>query len=258
LTYAASGVPYRIDLPGAHDAALDRLVELGALDVESGARGVAALMPDGVPPGVVAQALGVVDIAVSAAVGRDEDSVWTLSVPPVRVGAQTIRLSDTRVFGTGQHPTTALCLEMLVDLIAAGPPDGMLDVGTGSGVLAIAALKLGVSRATAIEIDAEAVRVAAENARTNRVADRLELVYGGLDAINGAWPLVVANVLAAPLIEMAPVLVRRIGRHGRLVLSGISRAVEPDVVRAYRRLGMHHHRSDERGGWIAALLQSSW
>jgi ribosomal protein L11 methyltransferase len=251
-------VPYRIDLHGAGDGALERLVELGALDVESGARGVTALMPDGVAPGAVARALGLTDIAVSAAVGRDEDSVWTLSVPPVRVGSHTISLSDARVFGTGLHPTTALCLEVLADLIAAEAPDRVLDVGTGSGVLAIAALKLGVPRATAIDIDAGAVRAAAENARTNRVADRLELLHGGLEATNGAWPVVVANILAAPLIEMAPVLVRRVGRHGRLVLSGIPRAVEPDVVRAYRHLGMHHNRSDERGGWIAALLQSSW
>ena len=251
-------MPYRIDLRRAGDDALDRLVDLGALDVEADGETLAALMPDGVAPDAIARALGIRDFTVSSAAGRDEDSVWTLSVPPVRVGAHTISLSDAQVFGTGLHPTTALCLEMLAELIAVEAPDRMLDVGTGSGVLAIAALKLGVPRATAIDIDASAVEVAVKNARANGVGDRLEVVTGGPDAIDGAWPLVVANILAAPLIEMAPVLVRRVGRQGRLVLSGIPRAVEPDVVRAYRRLGMHHNRSDERGGWIAALLQSSW
>ena len=251
-------MPYRIDLPGAGEAALDRLVELGALDVESDASSVAALMPDGVSPETVAAAIGVATVAVSPATGRDEDSVWTLSAHPLRIGRQTITLSDARVFGSGLHPTTRLCLDMLTDILAPEAPGAMLDVGTGSGVLAIAALTLGVPRVTAIDVDAEAVRVAAEHARTNGVAARLEIVHGGPDAIDGAWPLVVANVLAAPLIEMAPVLVRRVGHHGRLVLSGIPRAVAPDVVRAYRRLGMHHVRSDERRGWIAILLQASW
>lgn len=251
-------MPYRIDLRGADGRAFDRLVELGALDVESDGTSVAALMPDGVAPETVVAATGAVAIAVSAAAGRDEDSVWTLSPRPVRVGSRTLALSDARVFGSGLHPTTALCLHMLGDLVALDAPASMLDVGTGSGVLAIAALLLGVPRVTAIDIDAEAVRVAAENARANGVAGRLELAHGGPDAIPGAWPLVVANVLAAPLIEMAPVLVRRVGHQARLVVSGIPRAAEPDVVRAYRRLGLHHVRSEERGGWVAVLLQASW
>ena len=251
-------MPYRLDLPGAGDAALDRLIELGALDVEVNDRRIAALMPDGVAPETVARALGTQRFTVSAASGRDEDSVWTLSTRPIQLGAHSIALVDSRVFGTGLHPTTALCLEMLADLVGDDPPARLLDVGTGSGVLAIAALKLGVPRATAIDIDEDAVRVAPENARLNGVADRLEVHHAGPDGIDGAWPLAVANVLAAPLIEMAPVLVRRVGHHGRLVLSGIPAAVEPDVVRAYRHLGMRHVRSEGRGGWTAILLQSTW
>jgi ribosomal protein L11 methyltransferase len=94
-------------------------------------------------------------------------------------------------------------------------------VGTGSGILALTALKLGVPQAVGLEIDAEALPVAAENARRNHLADRLHLVLGGPEVVEGHWPLVVANVLAAPLMEMAPVLVRRLARSGRLVLSGI-------------------------------------
>jgi len=72
------------------------------------------------------------------------------------------------------------------------------------------------------------------------------------------WPLVVANILAAPLIEMAPALVRRVGRRGRLVLSGIPSSVEPDVDQAYRRLGMRRVDVRSRAGWIALLMQASW
>jgi ribosomal protein L11 methyltransferase len=162
------------------------------------------------------------------------------------------------VFGTGLHPTTALCLELLEELVPQDSPSGVLDVGTGSGVLAIAALVLGVPRAMAIDIDPEAVRVAADNARRNGVGDRLEVSHGGPDELTDAWPLVLANVLAAPLIEMAPVLVRRVAHRGQLVLSGIPQSVDEEVVRAFRRLGMWHARTSARGGWAAVLLRASW
>ena len=84
------------------------------------------------------------------------------------------------------------------------PPDGVLDVGTGSGILALAALMMGVPRAHGIDIEDEALRVAAENARINALDERLQLTRGGPEAVTGMWPLVLANVLPGPLIEMAP------------------------------------------------------
>ena len=264
-------MPYRIDLPRAGPDALDRLVELGAIDADVSSDGrIAALMPDGVPPGEVARVLGVSDISISPESGRDGGSVWVLNPHPVRVGRVRIvpahagadpgalRLIDARAFGTGLHPTTALCLEALQDAVEAGVPDAVLDVGTGSGVLALAALMLGVPRALAIDIDDEAVRVAAENARINALDGRLALAHGGPEAVTGTWPLVLANVLAAPLIEMAPALVRRVGRDGQLVLSGIASSVEYDVDRAYRHLGMRRIGTKARAGWVALVLRASW
>jgi ribosomal protein L11 methyltransferase len=264
-------VPYRVDVTRASDAALDRLVELGALDVEhSPGGGIAALMPDGVAPEHVAQALGVTDLSVSPAVGRDAGSVWTLSPRPTRVGRLWIvpahagaepgvlRLTDSAAFGTGLHPTTVMCLEAIEECLQPTAAATLLDVGTGSGVLALAALLMGVPRALGIDTDAEALRAAAENARLNALDWRLQLARGGPDAVAGTWPLVVANLLAAPLVELAPVLVRRVGHHGRLVLSGIPSSVEGDVDRAYRRLGMHRVRTQSRAGWSALVLQASW
>jgi ribosomal protein L11 methyltransferase len=134
----------------------------------------------------------------------------------------------------------------------------MLDVGTGSGVLALAALTMGVSQAVALDIDAHALRIAAENARLNNLADRVQFVLGGPHDVRGTWPLVVANVLAAPLIEMAPVLVQRVGNRGRLILSGIPISLESEVRQAYQHLGMRHLRSETRAGWMVLLLQASW
>jgi ribosomal protein L11 methyltransferase len=264
-------VPYRIDIAHAGDAVLNRLVELGALDVErSPGGGIAALLPDGIAPEYVARALGVDDVCISPAVGRDAGSVWILSPRPTRIGSLRIvpayagaepgvlRLIDSATFGTGLHPTTAMCFEAIEEALQLSTPSALLDVGTGSGVLALAALLMGVPRALGLDIDAEAVRVAAENARLNALDRRLRLVRGGPDAIAGTWPLVVANLLAAPLVELAPVLVRRVGHHGRLVLSGIPSSLEPDVDRAYRRLGMYHVRAQTRAGWSALVLQASW
>jgi ribosomal protein L11 methyltransferase len=169
-----------------------------------------------------------------------------------------LNLVDSRAFGTGLHPTTALCLEAIDRILRTATPEAMLDVGTGSGVLAIAALMLGVASARAIDVDQSALEIAAENAAINSVGARLQLSRGGPETVTGTWPLVVANVLAAPLIDMAPQLVRRIGHDGQLVLSGIAESVAADVDREYRRLGMRHVETNARDGWIANVFRAPW
>jgi ribosomal protein L11 methyltransferase len=264
-------VPYRVDLRNPGDDAFDRLVELGALDAEASHDGrIAALMPDSVAPEQVASALGVDDLLVSPAAGRDDGSVWILHPRAIRIGRLRIvpasaeaepgalRLVDSAAFGTGLHPTTALCLEALDEAVQISLPDAVLDVGTGSGVLALATLLMGVRTALGIDIDDEALRVAAQNARINTLEKRFQLARGGPETLAGEWPFVVANVLAAPLIEMAPALVRRVGHHGQLVLSGIPASVEQDVVEAYRRLGMRRVRVTSRAGWVAIVMHASW
>lgn len=264
-------MPYRIDAPGLGEHALERLIVLGAIDVDILPGGtLAALMPDAVSPEQVASALGEARVSVSPAAGRDADSVWMLGPRETRVGrvrivpanvradATAVRLVDGPAFGTGFHPTTALCLQALQDVVAKDQPGAVLDVGTGSGVLALAALVLGVPRAIGVDIDEQALQVAAENARLNGMDGRLELVCGGPEAVAGTWPLILANVLAAPLIEMAPALVRRLGHRGQLVLSGVGASVEEDVARSYTRLGLRRLRTMSRDGWMALVLGATW
>ena len=161
-------MPYRVDLRTIVDDALDRLVELGAIDVESADGGmIAALMPDSVSPEQIVSAFAIEDISVSAAVGRDAGSVWVLRpraahVGPLRIVPAdaatergTLRLVDSAAFGTGLHPTTSMCLEAIIEAAQTATPQTILDVGTGSGVLALAALLIGVSRATGIDTDGD-------------------------------------------------------------------------------------------------------
>ena len=264
-------VPYRIDVRDASDSSLDRLIELGALDVESSpGQAIAAIVPDSVTPQNVASALGIDDISISPAAGRDNDSVWVLSPRLIRIGSLRIvpahleaetsdlRLIDAAAFGTGLHPTTALCLEALDEIVQTVQPSAVLDVGTGSGVLALGALMLGVPRALAIDVDDEALRVVTDNACLNKLDARLQAARGGPETVTGTWPLVLANILAAPLIEMAPTLVRRVGHHGQLVLSGIPSSLELEVAQAYIRLGMHRVNARSRDGWVALVLRASW
>ena len=265
-------MPYRIFLPpGDHDHDVDRIIELGALDVElTPAGGLDVLMPDRVTPAQAADALGVRDLTVAPAIPRDDASVWMLRPHPVQIGrlrivpadvaaaVGSLRLIDGPAFGSGFHPTTALCVEMLDEIVQNRNPRSVLDVGTGSGILALAALTLGVPRAVGIDIDADALSYAARNRRLNGLNERLALIRGGPDAVAGRWPLVTANILAAPLMEMAATLTRRVGHHGELILSGVAASLEGQVGDTYRRLGMQRVRAAARGGWVALLLRASW
>ena len=139
--------------------------------------------------------------------------------------AVVVELDPGLAFGTGTHPTTALCLRWL----DAAELDGatVLDFGSGSGILAIAALKLGAASAAAVDIDPQAVTATLNNAAENDVGDRLTTALGDRERFD----VVLANVLAGPLIERAEELAGRLARGGRLVLSGVL-AAQADAVHA--------------------------
>ncbi len=145
-----------------------------------------------------------------------------------------VEIDPGMAFGTGTHGTTRLCLEAIASLYDGGSlPDRVLDVGTGSGILAIAAAALGAGRVLACDIDSESCRVAAENAALNRVSSRVEVTGAPLESLEGSFGLVVANILAEENVRLASELVGRLLPGGTLVLSGILREKESMVVSAF-------------------------
>ncbi len=147
---------------------------------------------------------------------------------PPEPGAVNVALDPGAAFGTGSHPTTRLCLAWLEREVRPG--DTVLDYGCGSGILAIAALKLGAARATGVDIDPLALETARYNAGRNAV--RLELA-SAREALPGLARLTVANILANPLRMLAPVLARHTAPGGRIALSGILESQADEVVDAY-------------------------
>ena len=149
---------------------------------------------------------------------------------PDRSNAVIVRLDPGLAFGTGTHATTAMCLEWLDAIDLQGRT--VLDYGCGSGVLAIAALKLGCKQAHAMDIDVQAVTATRENAAQNGVQDRLT-VSAPEREIDGQFDVVLANILAGPLVELAASISDRVKSGGQLALSGILSEQAPEVLEAY-------------------------
>ena len=159
-------------------------------------------------------------------------------------------------FGTGDHATTATCLRFLADVSEefAGQPWEILDLGAGSGILALAARLLGARKAEAGDFDPHAVRTAKENARLN---DIKATAIKKLDVRDWqpqrTWNVVAANLFSDLLMEVAPKIVAAVAPGGRLVFSGILRTQETEVVAAFKRAGMRIDRLVRKGKWVSGL-----
>lgn len=171
-----------------------------------------------------------------------------------------IEIEAGEAFGTGHHGTTAGCLAEIDRLHHLYRFENILDLGTGTGVLAIAIAKAWHQTVLATDIDPVAVRVTKENARLNRVGWRIDAFTAagfGHAALTSRKPfdLVVANILAGPLIGLAPILTRHLAWHATVVLSGLLVHQGPRVIAAYRAQGLRVVRSSAREGWLTLTLQ---
>ena len=285
LSTGAPAVCIELDVAaGDAELAADRLWAAGATAVEErdgGAPGRRALIA-GIPAGTVDTVLGALDPAWRPRVVEVDDGAWADAwrdyAGPVRVGRRlvvvpawidavpdesgadmvTVRLDPGRAFGSGTHATTQLALAALEGLVGGGAAT-VLDVGSGSGVLAVAAALLGAQRVVAVDTDPEAVRATAENAARNGVGGTVEGRLGHLaEAVpeddSGRFDVVVVNIGAAAIIEAAAVMQSRLAPGGHLVLTGFLAPATPRVRAAFGDLDPVAEAGD--GEWRLLTLRS--
>jgi ribosomal protein L11 methyltransferase len=217
--------------------------------------------------------------AYQTIVETDWSESWKVNFHPLRIGRRLvvvpawlnpplapddleIRLDPGMAFGTGTHPSTGLCLKIIERRLTPGAP--MLDLGTGSGILAIAAVRLGSGPVLALDIAPEAVRVAGENVRTNGVADRVQVAKASLAEVlagqfGASWlstPLVVANILASviiPLLEQG--LATIVAPGGLLVVAGILDKQAYRVIAAIEAAGLTIAAQEHLEEWVAFIAR---
>ncbi len=209
---------------------------------------------------------------------RSEDwsTSWKVHFKPLRVGTRllivptwedaaslpgdlVLRIDPGMAFGTGGHETTRLCLELLEKIMDAGraAAPSLLDLGTGSGILAMAASLLGAGRILALDIDPEAVDVARENLALNDLADKVECGTVPLESLEEGFDIILANILAEELVRLAPGLAARLNPGGALILSGILAEKEDLVRRGFADQPLLYQETNKAGEWVAMLYRST-
>ena len=164
-------------------------------------------------------------------------------------GEKVIRLDPGLAFGTGTHDTTRLCLKLIDRYLKPG--DRVLDVGCGSGILAISALLLGAEEARGCDIDPLAVKTAQENAQINGVEDRCRFVQADLtQGLQGTFQLICANIVADVIIKLLPDVPRYLAAGGVFIASGIVDIRKGDVLQALESQGFAVETVEEEGGWV--------
>jgi ribosomal protein L11 methyltransferase len=204
---------------------------------------------------------------------HDWASDWQQHFPPFRVGNRLVihpswvdwpttgneavlTLDPGQAFGTGTHATTGLCLEALSDLFeSTSPPQRVLDVGTGSGILAMAGAALGAEKVIACDIDSEACQVARANIKQNQLTQLISITDDPLDKIPGQYDLVLANILAAENIRLADQFLEHLAPKGRLVLSGILIEQEQQVITGFSGLPLKLLSTSHRDEWTCIVYQ---
>lgn len=169
-------------------------------------------------------------------------------------GEVTVILDPGMAFGTGSHETTRLCMCFLEKLVDENTK--MLDIGTGSGILSITALRLGAKSALGVDIDELAVKIAGENAELNGVRDKIELVWGDLvEKVSGKYNLVCANIVADVIIRLAPDVRQYMADNARLIVSGIIEERADEVKTVLEEHGFTVCETITENGWAAMLLK---
>ncbi len=173
-----------------------------------------------------------------------------------REGEIVIEIDPGMAFGTGTHPSTQMCLQALEKFLRHSPGKlSILDVGTGSGILAIAAWKMGTKDVVGVDIDPVAIDCARKNAGANGVEGRIDLRVGSLSRLRKKFDIVVANLLPQEILKLTRSLAGRIGPEGLLIVSGILRSQKKEIAAAFADEGLKVWRSRELKGWACLIFR---
>jgi ribosomal protein L11 methyltransferase len=164
-------------------------------------------------------------------------------------------------FGTGDHATTTRCLQLLVKasapLLASGKPWSLLDLGCGSGILALAAETLGARKVLGCDFDEACVRISKENAKLNKLTAsrfiKADVLKWKANEMGGAYDIVTANLYSTILTAAAPMIIKAIKHSGTLILSGILAVEEIAILKTFSKL--HHIKTLKRGKWAAVMMR---
>jgi ribosomal protein L11 methyltransferase len=174
---------------------------------------------------------------------------------PVSPPMTRLILEPGLAFGTGSHPTTYLALLLLAQTLVDNTPQAVLDVGCGSGILSLAALKLGAQTALGVDIEAQAITVAEHNAALNDLQHQAYFVQGSWDVTAEQFDLLTANIYLGPLVNMIHSLAQRLARHGTLILSGILAFQESTLRTALDTAQLTVIRQMTQENWVALAVR---
>ncbi len=218
---------------------------------------------------------GEIGLTVSEIPEEDWSRTWKEHFKPLQVGRRflvtptweavhcgperlIIRIDPGRAFGTGHHESTRLCLEWLESCRELDPGSArrsLLDLGTGSGILAIGAALLGFSEVVGIDNDPEAVQVAEENIMLNGLSEQIRLLCATPEGVSGSFDVVISNIESKPLIRMSETIASKVRAEGLLALSGILIEQADEVVAEYEKRGLRPAGVKTAGEWVLLAFQ---
>ena len=198
----------------------------------------------------------------------DWNETWKKNFAPIDIGENLriipswlkretdrvpIIIDPGMVFGTGYHETSQTCLTLIEKLSKGDRKESCLDIGTGSGILAIGAAKLGFKQVTAVDIDPMAIDAALRNADENRLTN-VTIKEGDIHTVAGSFDLIVANLLSGILVDIAPEIVSRLNPVGTAILSGMLPGQESDVITAFEMAGLTLRETVDSGKWVTLVF----
>jgi ribosomal protein L11 methyltransferase len=275
---------YRIALPRSlRQPMIEALLRAGALGAIEEPREIAVYFPASVPRAMVLAHIGIVrelladagldaliDVREAAVPSRDWNASWKQGFRPIDIGDRftvlppwerppvgrlPLIIDPGMAFGTGHHETTRSCLLLMERYAPQGLRRRFLDLGTGTGLLAIAALRLGFQEIDAVDHDEQAIASARVNLALNEAAQRISLRCADISAVARGYDMVAANLISGTLITLAPEIVVRLEPGGHAVLSGILAGQEQEVIDAMEREGAVCQERLRDGKWVSLVIR---